>query len=245
MLAEILSNFLERNTCNGLHTVWPRHNLISGLQMQAISDQVKANRRRLDQEILDEYTPVIHQTRKLFLDSGFKKNITEIVQRFYIDPKHKWKHHLFDREGSRLLGLLANRHDWYPVPVPGKQRYANFQSSLVIAIGAFGFSDFNGILSFAFSQIELNPFRLEEKRNWALADILLKDCVMQRVDLFHLVSWVVQRRIHEPDILLPLLPIADIIPGGIFLFTDSLRDDDVKFDLETHYNNLKYTEITT
>ena len=235
-LTKIISNFLDSTIHLGLCHILPAENFIRKSTFRKCVEIIKKNKNKQDDEILKKYLPTIIQVRKLHSNPVVVKNITDLISRLYIDSPYKLKHSFFDSEGKRLINLYNTISEWYPLDNPG--------TSLMVAIGAFGFEDFNAILFLALDRIKFRLGDLEGKTDWREIDHMIPELINRKLDLLHLISWMVDKRLFKAKDLMQTIPLASIIPGdGMLLFEDSI-DANLRFELDTYYQHVQYNLIT-
>jgi hypothetical protein len=234
-LGKIISDFLDEAMECGLIGVHPFQNFIRKTTSRECLKRIQANRKNRDIEIYNKYLPAILQARKLFSNPQVVKNVQDIVNRIYINPKHTLKCGLFDSEGRRISKLYYSWHEWYDLGAVG--------TSLMVAIGAFGFKSHNAVLFLAFDRIKGRLSSLEGRNDWRNIDNMLPDLLSRKLDLIHLFSRMKQKRLLKGWQLIEAAPLASLIPGdGLHLFKDSM-DEDMGYMLEHFYPRLRYVLI--
>jgi hypothetical protein len=235
LLAKIIADFLDAAMDCGLMQIYPYKNFIRKVTSQKCLGKIKINRKIKDEETYQKYLPAILKARALFEDPKVVKNVQEIVEKIYISPKHSLKHGLFDTEGKRIYKLYSNWHEWYDLGKVG--------TSLMVAIGAFGYENHNAILFIAFDRIKSHLSILENKNDWRSIDEMLPDLIAKKLDLLHLFSWMKQKGLLNGWQMIDAAPLAKLIPGdGLHLFQDSMGEN-IDYVLENFYPDLEYVLI--
>ena len=232
VLEQIISGFLDQAMNCGLINIYPYKNFITESTSSECLKRIIVNKKKSAVEIYDEYLPSIIKARKLFENPKVVKNIQDIVDRIYIHPSHSLKHSIFDSEGRRIRRLYSTTHEWYDLGA--------VETSLMLAIGAFGFENHNAILFLAFDRIKWKLSILEEKKDWRHIDNMLPELISKKLDLIHFYSWMKQKGFIKGWKLIEAAPLAKLIPGnGLYLFQDSF-DEDFEYMLENFYPDLEY-----
>jgi hypothetical protein len=234
-LGKIISDFLNEGMECGLISIYPYQNFIRKTTYSECLKRIKVNMKNRDIEIYNKYFPSIIKARELFSSPQVVKNVQDIVDRIYINPKHSLKHSLFDSEGRRIRELYYSWYKWYDLGAVG--------TNLMVATGAFGFESHNAILFLAFDRIKSKLPMLEEKKDWRHIDNMLPELISRKLDLLHLFSWMKQKRIFNGRKLIEAAPLAKLIPGdGLHFFKDSI-DEDFKYQLKNFYPDIEYVLI--
>lgn len=234
-LAKIIADFLDSAMDCGLTQIYPFKNFIRRATSQKCLEKIKINRKIKDDEIYKKYLPAILKARALFEDPQVVKNVQDIVDKIYINPKHSLKHGLFDSEGKRIYKLYSSWHEWYDLGKVG--------TSFMVAIGAFGYESHNAILFIAFDRIKSHLSILENKNDWRHIDEMLPELISKKLDLLHLFSWMKKRGMLKGWQMIDAVPLAKLIPGdGLHLFKDSV-DENFNYVVENFYPDLEYVLI--
>jgi len=236
ILRKIISDFIDETLNFGLLKIIPIQNIFRKSTFSKCLPIMRINRKKLDQEIYNKYLPFIISARKVYSNPMVLKNIEEIVHRIYIDPKHKFKHSLFDSQGKRLYQLYLKSYEWYDLYYSG--------NNIMLAVGAFGFNDYKAILFLAFDRIRNRLNDLEEKSDWRDIDYILPELLIKKLDLLHFFSWMKSKGLFQPSTLIQSAPLAKIIPGdGLHLFEESM-DEDMQFELANFYPDIEYSLVS-
>jgi hypothetical protein len=235
-ITKIISDFVENSLTCGLINLSPIPNLLRKTTLTKCIPVLKKNIQERDLKICKKYLTPIVQLRLLYSDPQVVQNVKDIVNRIYLDTTHKLQHSFFDTEGKRLTKLYASAHQWHQYETPG--------TSLMIAVGAFGYEDPKAILFLAFDQIRKNlRGRLEEKKDWRRIDHILPTLLKQNSTLFHFICWAKNNKIIESWKFIDSAPLVKVIPEKkIYLFKDSF-DEEMEFILENIYPDLEYVLI--
>jgi hypothetical protein len=232
MIQELVSNFLDDALECGLIGIYPFKNFIRESTSSNCLNVIKKNRRSMDIETYEKYLPAIIKVREFFGNSEVVNNIKAVVNKIYIDPGHTLDHGLFDYEGRRISKLYRSSHEWFNLGDVG--------TSLMVAVGAFGFTNHNAILFLAFDRVRKNLTNLEKRYDWRHVDNIMPELLTRELDLIHYFSWIREKVQYKTWKLIEAAPLASIIPGeGLHLFRDSL-DEDLQYRLDNFYPDIKY-----
>jgi hypothetical protein len=245
-IKKILNGFLKNSFACGLIKLLDAEDLIPKKMFKDCISEIQKNRQEWSKTAIQLYQNNALKAQALFAREEVFGNIKSITNRIYLDDQHTFVRSLFDREGRSLREKFSRRLEWYDI--------TNHGSDFMLAIAAFGFEDSRGPLLAAFHRILDKYHHLEESKNWTAGDKLLREVVQKRQGLLEYYSWGVQEQIFKRSVLSQFIPLAEIIPEGLFLFRSAdrgftdLRWDlidylNYQFEIDTIYPNLTYTTI--
>jgi hypothetical protein len=233
-LSNLFGSFVVEASTQGLVQIAPfKNKVLDSSCLGSAIHGLKLARASEDQKVQEKYLPKIAKVRSLYANPSVQRDIETVIQRIYLHPEHKFKTSMFDGEGKKIEDLYFRCNDWHPLEDSG--------AFLQIAIGAFGFNDYRAIQYIAFDRIQRARPDLEGRRDWRNIDTLMPDLISRRLDLLHLLSWM-RPKGFDPLQLRQSLPIAHVIPGGIYFF-ETTFDDDLSFILDNFYPSVDYTLI--
>ena len=244
-LSKLISDFILKTYNSGLIGL---DNGIVGLipknTINLCQKQMRINIKKKDDLILEKYEPEIIRARKLFESQALVKNIDEIVKKVYLSESKRLVDSFFDFEGKRLSKLT------FEFEFADFHKFRFNGTTLMIAIGAFGYWDFRGTLFLASQRIirdrigrdsaEIVNHAFEYK--WKIIDRYLCDAIRNKYGLIQLISRLANSGNFNKLNLIDVVPIMELIPGGLHLL-GGLHEEKQKEFIEKYYPNLDYTLV--